>query len=303
MSRILITGIGGPAGRASATFFHSRGHEVIGTDIQGTDTLCDCFHLVPPGNDPRFGRALLELISREAPSVLLPTVSEELPFVARLRREVNKHEVRLFISDPGVVDIANDKYYTAMRLRALGIPTPATLIPAQVQSTAEVASILGYPFIVKPRIGRGGRGVRIYYNCDEAMAETRRDVVFQEFISGVEYDVNLFAFPAGYTRAVVVLLKTAMKEGTVGNAVSVQRVGCPDVAEVAIAAARTLRLEGPVDMDIRRDMDGLPRILEINGRVGANVLAAAEVLEELSHATNERVMHHDALVHQYAQSI
>ena len=72
--------------------------------------------------------------------------------------------------------------------------------------------------------------------------------------------------------------KTALKDGIFGNALSVQRVHEPHIAQLARDAVSALNLEGPIDIDVRRGSDGQPRILEINARVGANVRAAEEVL-------------------------
>jgi carbamoylphosphate synthase large subunit len=76
----------------------------------------------------------------------------------------------------------------------------------------------------------------------------------------------------------VVLEKTELKDGLVGNALTVERVDDREVAELAAAAVRALSLEGPIDVDVRRGGDGRPFILEINARVGANVRAAEEIL-------------------------
>ena len=38
-------------------------------------------------------------------------------------------------------------------------------------------------------------------------------------------------------------------------------------------------LRGPLDIDIRRRTDGLPVVLEINARFGANIRFASEVLD------------------------
>jgi carbamoylphosphate synthase large subunit len=78
---------------------------------------------------------------------------------------------------------------------------------------------------------------------------------------------------------VVVLEKTELKEGIVGNAKSVRRVDATDVSDLAAAAARTVGLSGPLDIDIRRRSDGVPVVLEINARFGANIRHAPEVLE------------------------
>ena len=79
----------------------------------------------------------------------------------------------------------------------------------------------------------------------------------------------------------MVLRKTALRDGRVGNAAGVERTHAPDVATLAAATSRALRLEGPIDIDVRRSRDGRPLVLEVNARVGANVRSADEVLEAL----------------------
>jgi len=66
------------------------------------------------------------------------------------------------------------------------------------------------------------------------------DRVYQEFLPGEEYDANLFAKPQGNTIAVV-LRKTALKEGIVGNALEVERVEEKEVAELASRAGACSR--------------------------------------------------------------
>ena len=82
----------------------------------------------------------------------------------------------------------------------------------------------------------------------------------------------------------MVLRKTGLKDGLVGNALGVERVERDDLAELGARAARSLGLEGPIDMDVRLAADGTPAVLEINARLGANVLSAREVLDALDTA-------------------
>ncbi len=282
----LVTGIGGPSGLAVTTFFHDHDITVLGTDIHDVDTEADEFHLLPRGDSPGFAAALMEVLRRNEPSLLIPTVSEELPAISRSRNEIRALGVNLFISEPSAVNIANDKLVTARTLDAAGIPVPKTL----AESTAAVAGReIAYPLIVKPRVGRGGRGVAFYSYEEEARQETRSDTVWQDYMPGTEYDVNLFAYPAGFVRTLAVLEKTAMKQGRIGNALRVQRVIRRDVAELGLRVARTLSLEGPINMDIRMDREGKPRVLEINARIGANVLTTPEILETLLMTTSEGV--------------
>jgi len=43
-----------------------------------------------------------------------------------------------------------------------------------------------------------------------------------------------------------------------------------DVARLAVRTVQAIGLVGPVDIDIRRDATGTPRVLEVNARFGAN---------------------------------
>ena len=85
----------------------------------------------------------------------------------------------------------------------------------------------------------------------------------------------------GEDLAAAVFEKTRLREGRTGNALEVARVNAPDVSALALSAARALKLVGPLDMDIRRDINGVAHILEINARIGAHTQRAPEIFDAL----------------------
>lgn len=280
---VLVTGVGGPAGRVGASYFHDRGYRVVGTDVRLVDSPAAIFHRVPAALDPAFGDALVDLAIVEGARLVVPTVTEELPVVARLRRALRARGIALAVSDPPGIDVAGDKLLTAQVLSANGVRVPATF-PGPTPHEALI-SALEFPLLSKPRFGRGGRGVLVH-RCPEDMARARADeVIWQQFLPGEEFDLNLFMERGGLATAAVVLRKTGLKDGIVGNALGVERVNRPDLVALGLAAARALRLEGPLDLDIRLDTDGGPAVLEVNARLGANVLSAPEVLDALEDAS------------------
>ncbi len=279
---MLVTGVGGPAGRAGAAYFTGRGCRVVGVDMRPAESPAHTFRLVPAAVDPAFGAALLEVADGERASLVVPTVTEELPLVARLRPALRERGIALCLSGPPGIDVANDKLRTAEELRRRGVAVPATL-PGGTPPDA-LARALGFPLLSKPRFGRGGRGVRLHRRRQELEKAGAGEVVWQEFLPGEEYDVNLFLERDGRVPCAVVLRKTGLKDGLVGNALGVERVERPEVAELGIRAARALGLEGPLDVDIRLSNDGAPAVLEVNARLGANVLSAREVLDALDDA-------------------
>jgi|WetSurSiteA1Bulk_404760.scaffolds.fasta_scaffold00565_3 carbamoylphosphate synthase large subunit len=277
MSKILVTGVGGPAGRSVTSLLLERRVSIVGTDMQSIDMDGIRFYQVPPADSPDLLAAVYEIASREKVDLLIPTVSEELPVYARGWRW--QEEIPALISRAKAVETANDKYLTSRALLAHEVGVPRFCLPSQVHSPADLAERIGWPCISKPRIGRGGREVFLREQEDWPVITALGDhYILQEFAEGTDYAPNIHVGHGGQA-VVVVLEKTELKEGKVGNAKSVRRVADADVAELAMKAARAVGLRGPLDIDIRRKSDGTPVVLEINARFGANIRHAPEVFE------------------------
>jgi len=276
---VVVTGVGGPAGRAAAAWLSAQGLDVVGTDAREIEAAAGSFRLLPSAADPTFEKALLDLVSGVKASLLVPTVTEELPIAARMREALAALRCEVAISPPGAVEIANDKLRTARELFRLDLSHPITFGSSTPREV--IGRSLGFPILAKPRFGRGGRGVKILRSVADLSRDEAQEMIFQEFIPGEEYDANLYVARSGAVLAAVMLRKTLLKGGVVGNALEVERAYQPAVRMLCLQVARELRLEGPLDMDVRLRSDGSPVLLEVNARIGANVLAAPEVLEAL----------------------
>ena len=277
MNSFLVTGVGGPAGQSVAKLLLEHNLRVAGTDIRIIALPEVAFYPVPPANAPDFLSSILAIAYNAQVDLIIPTVSEELPVFAS--GWVWQADFPVLVSSAQAVRIANDKYLTATALSASGVSVPRFALPSQLHSQEEVAQKIGWPCISKPRIGRGGREVTWHPQEDWPTISALGDgYILQEFASGTDFAPNVYLGRDGKA-IVVVLEKTELKEGLVGNAKSVLRVDAPDVANLAAAAARVVGLFGPLDIDIRRRSDGVPVVLEINARFGANIQHAPEVLE------------------------
>ncbi len=278
MATILVTGVGGPAGRGVARLLRARGHRVAGVDMQPVDLPGIPCHTVPAALDPMFLPALEELARSVRPDLVIPTVSEELPVLAAIGDawEFGRMVVGSYLA----VVLCNDKFHTCLQLASQGVPVPRFELPSRLGDAETVAGRLGWPCLSKPRVSRGARGVRLYRSEDwPPPAPLEDSVIMQEFVPGQEYAPNLHLGRNGAT--VVVLEKTSLRDGVVGNAVTVRRVEAPDVAAVALDACRALGLWGVADVDVRRRADGTAVVLEVNARFGANLAHAPEVLDAM----------------------
>ncbi|MHC6219176.1 ATP-grasp domain-containing protein [Arthrobacter sp. MMS24-S77] len=286
MARILVTGVGGPAGSSLARQLMARGHYVLGVDMEAvrpglaSDTL-----VVPPASSPDYVQTLCHVAVKRGVDLVVPTVSDELPQVSEARPLFGAG-VEVLIAPRLAVHTANDKYLTMTALKAAGISVPEFGLPVDFASARDALECLGGPIVIKPRVSRGGRGVQLIEHAPDAgpWDELDRSLIVQRFAPGTEYaPVVLRHGPDSDPDDVVVVLeKTELKEGRVGNAVSVKRVEPPaagDVAALAIAAVGVLGVTGPADIDIRRMPDGSPVILEVNARFGANSAQAPELVD------------------------
>jgi carbamoylphosphate synthase large subunit len=278
MSTILVTGVGGPAGCNVTSLLSERGYRVVGTDMAALSPEGVTFYQVPAANDPELLPTILEIARKEQVDLIIPTVTEELLVFSS--QWIWNDEFPVLVAPAEGVEIANDKYSTSQVLAKQGVAMPRFILPSQVKTPFELGDAIGWPCISKPRIGRGGREVSLHYESDWPQVSALSDqYILQEFASGVDLAPNLYVDPTGKESVVVVLEKTELKEGIVGNAKSVKRVDADDVASLALRAAQASGLNGPLDIDIRRRKDGFPLVLEINARFGANICSAPEVLE------------------------
>ncbi|MFF1828334.1 ATP-grasp domain-containing protein [Paenarthrobacter sp. NPDC058040] len=296
MARFLVTGVGGPAGSSLARQLMDRGHWVLGVDMQAVGSgSADVVAKVSRSDAPGYLWELRGLTAQHAIDVLVPTVSDELVLVSGAKDDLAPG-VRVVVADAAPVRIANDKFHTMACLDNAGVGVPAYGLPGSFESAEHAMDVLGGPLVVKPRVSRGGRGVQILerlagggQHAADAWATLDETVIVQRFASGPEYAPVVHLDGKG-ERLVVVLEKTELKEGRIGNAVSVRRSEPPadrDVAELAVAAVEALGLQGPVDIDIRRMADGTPVVLEVNARFGANSTFAPELVDSVlrAHAT------------------
>ncbi len=279
----LVTGVGGPAGRAVQTYLQECGAEVIGTDMRRLEGGSR-FRLLPPAQEPEFIAALLNLLDQEGVGLLVPTVTEELPKIARCRDRIRATGCAVFMCPYNATMIAGDKWQCTKALRTAAIAVPASYCGG---SKEELLAEVETPVLSKPRWGRGGRGIVIHQHAGDIPDSLPPDRIFQVFLPGQEYDVNLFAEPGGRSAVSVVLKQTQLKSGVWGNALDVDRTDDREVAELAARTVHALGLEGPLDIDIRRGRDGRPAVLEVNARFGANARSAEEVLAALMNQWRE----------------
>jgi len=164
---VLVTASGAPGTAALLHALRENGEReirLVGCDMSERAIgrfLCDAFAIVPPGADPEFGPAVLELCRRERVDAVLPQSSHDLAGLAAARDEF---EIPVLVSSPETIRRANDKAACYGLLDEIGVRAPAWRRVTGRDAFAAAAGELGYPgrpVCFKPVYGSGSRGFRV----------------------------------------------------------------------------------------------------------------------------------------------
>ncbi len=262
MTRVLVTGAGGPAGVAVIRSLLKRdGVEVFAADMDG---WASGLYLVPPqrrriispGVLESFVDELITLCADDAIDVLFSTVDVELPPLARRRSELG---AVLAAPSLDTLETCLDKFALAVRCAPL-LRTPTT----HLVGPAAAAEEWTFPIIVKPRSGAGSRGVRLVHSRADLDALGHDEaLIAQENLPGDEYSVDVIANADGRVIAAVPRTRTRVDSGVSIAGLTVRDDG---LEATATAVAEAIGLTGVANVQLRRDAAGVPALLEVNPR-------------------------------------
>ena len=165
---VLLTASGAPGTAALIRALRmngERGVRVVGVDMSPQSIgryVCDRFYVVPPGREPGFADALLDIVRRENIDCILPQSSFDLLAVSEARERFMGTTV--LVSPPDAIRPANDKAATYALLERLGLRAPASRRVSGSRALALAAEELGYPeypVCFKPVFSSGSRGFRV----------------------------------------------------------------------------------------------------------------------------------------------
>ena len=242
-------------------------------------------YVVPRIDDPAYIPRLLEIVEREGVGLVLSLFDIDLPLLAAARDRFRKIGAEVAVSDPEVIEIANDKWRMFRFLTEHGIATPRTWLDPAEAEAAVARGEARFPVFVKPRWGMGSVGV---FKADDnktlhdahgqarrevghtylammSPEELERSVLIQEFVSGIEYGADVFNDFFGAHLATAVKRKISSRPDGADFAVTVD---APQVEALCARLAGLLRHRCNLDIDVIQPDEGPPQLLEINARFG-----------------------------------
>jgi len=128
---------------------------------------------------------LASLVDHYDVDLLIPTVADELPMVAKASQLGQLSNAQVVISPLEAVEKCFDKLLTMRALREAGVSVPPFGVPSDFTSAYDVFEQLGGAIITKPRVARGGRGFAIHTSPEKFQLESYDDsYIIQAFAPG-----------------------------------------------------------------------------------------------------------------------
>jgi carbamoyl-phosphate synthase large subunit len=265
--RVLVTGAGALLGqgiirslRASALETH-----IIAVDPSPVSAglyWADEALLLPMATDPNYLARFRQIAQETRPEAILVGTDVELELFSAHRTELEKElGTTIVVSSPDVVRIANDKYWTARFFAEHRLPHPRSVLPSDVDT---IVGELGYPLIVKPRVGARSVGVHLVSNREELDSAVAglADPVIQEHLGDAdhEYTAGALCFDGDVVETIV--MRRDLRDGNTYRAFV---DSFDDLNRQVREFAAALSPVGPANFQFRV-VDGQAKVFEINAR-------------------------------------
>lgn len=214
---------------------------------------------------------------------IIPTRDGELPFFAEHKGSLAALGVKTMVAGREALEVCLDKLLFFNCLQGSGfpaIPTAETLEAVEAAATGRAEKTDKMEtYVVKERFGSGSRALGINLTKEEAVQHARslEHPIFQPYISGKEYSIDLYAFGPGKIKGAIVRSRDYVVNGESQITMSKK---CPQLEKMCCDLAETLKISGHAIFQAIVDGEDLPHIIECNCRFGgASTLSIAMGLD------------------------
>ena len=222
-------------------------------------SIADARAVIPLAQDPAFVDRMLDVCREQRVDVLLPAVDEEIPLLGAARERFAAFGTTVLLSPQHALETCQDKAAFARFLTRHDIPAPRSWLPDEAPRAA-------YPWIVKPRAGRGSTNVWKIENDAQRDFFTPRtpNPILQEFAPGVECTVDTLSDLDGRFLYGSPRIRLATDSGI---SISGEVVADDDAMALVARLLDTLGVVGPANVQYIRPDERTVLLLEINPRL------------------------------------
>ena len=290
---ILLTCAGGGLSKFNSYYLKKNPNKkikVIGVDIKkiNNSNKFDKFYKVPRPESPLYLPKIKSIVKKEKISLIIPTADEEVIKFSKDKKKFEKKGVKIACETLRNVKIFTDKFKTLKFLKKNKIDNQNFFLVKSLKELKEKFIIFD-EFVLKPVIGRGGRGVFIikkkikktlFLNYGREI-NTDIDKFKKYFLQKITefpliitpklqepvYDIDFLSLKGN-------LKKIVMRRRVISEEPNSGHIFCkvPSYIKKKFSKiCKKLYLNGLYDSDLMKDKKGIFRIIEINSRPSGSV--------------------------------
>jgi carbamoyl-phosphate synthase large subunit len=189
MKTIIVTGIGGVVGQGIVRNARAMGRDlrIVGVNvsrISAGNHMCDEVVEVPYAYDDNYISAMLKVVSETGAELIIPSTDYESYYLAKHQDEF---AVPIAASPAEVTFFCLDKYRNWEAFSKHNISFAPSVLPSQFKGEFD-------RYIVKPREGRGSRGIHIQPSNVSSFDDTN---LVQQLLEGPEITSTIYVLRNG----------------------------------------------------------------------------------------------------------
>jgi predicted ATP-grasp superfamily ATP-dependent carboligase len=228
-----------------------------------------------------FAKAVIDFVREHPTRVVLPNSDGTIAALMPYREQFTDLGCVFALAPNSALEIANDKGRTLEFASKLGIDQPKTMRIDSMDDVPAVLTEFGFPLVLKPvaswadRLGHRVVPVEVI-NEREAVEVAQRfldggSLLAQEWACGRRETVTLLMVDGEVMASCV---HAVYRTGPALGGVSVLRESIPileDIYAASVRLARAIGIQGPCEVEFRRDANHRPLLMEINARLAGSI--------------------------------
>jgi carbamoyl-phosphate synthase large subunit len=159
------------SGAQACKALRAEGYEVVLVNSNPATIMTDPELAHRTYIEPLTKEYLEEIISRERPQAILPTVGGQtaLNLAVELSESgiLEKYKVEMIGASLRAIKVAEDRLWFKDACRKIGLEVPASALVNNAQDALRLCDQLGFPLVIRPSFTMGGSGGSIAYNREE----------------------------------------------------------------------------------------------------------------------------------------
>jgi carbamoyl-phosphate synthase large subunit len=267
---VLVPGAAAPSGINTIKSLRMANFpgKIVATDSTSLSAgffMADVSEILPEADAQYYVKRLFEIVKKHRVTILLPTSGYDIYPYSANRDALARIGVTAVVSDKDTLEICRDKILTYDTMSGKYDLPFTTDDPGKVRS---------FPVIAKPRYGKGSRDIiKVNNEADlNYVASNFENIIFQEFLPGVEYTVDVLC---DMNKTPLIAVPRVRLQTKAGISTKGRIVRDAELEITCMKIAQDTGIRGPCCIQMKESSEGQLKLVEINSRLGGGTIFSA----------------------------